>query len=233
MMLNVYLGQFPRRQTDGAYVVDDEAIKSINVAKGDVRNILRMNRGAERQHRMQCQMCGVAVGYRDRAIDDISNERTYIFPGLLSCNPTISMQSPQASELSVPDCIRTETVDGDKMVTVKVLVTFGSHTLVQVSDVTTKVLVLQLKDSLKDSDMKINEALLQFFMKLLDTEKSNVQMLPSKQESLRRVGLVKVSCGYVYARLLTAMIDMTYILPKVFAHRDEQAAALGKRKRDD
>ena len=133
MLLSAHLGTYPRRQTDGAYVVDDEAIKSINVATGQVRNILRMNRGAERQHRMDCQMCGTSVAYRSTEIDNVHNERTYVFPGILSCNPTISLDSLDADELAVPEAIGSETVNDQSMVTVKMDITFGAHTLVQVS----------------------------------------------------------------------------------------------------
>ena len=82
--------------------------------------------------------------------------------------------------------------------------------------------MLQLKSSLKDNELKINEAVLQFFMKLLGAEKADVQLLETKRDGLKRVGLAKVSCGFVYAKLLAVMIDMQYVLPKIFAERDAQ-----------
>eukprot|EP01063_Lacrimia_lanifica_P023707 TRINITY_DN3137_c0_g1_i1.p2 TRINITY_DN3137_c0_g1~~TRINITY_DN3137_c0_g1_i1.p2 ORF type:complete len:268 (+),score=93.72 TRINITY_DN3137_c0_g1_i1:107-910(+) len=231
LMTESGLAGYPRRNTDGAYVVREDDVKSSNVVKGAMRDILRPNKGAEKQYRINCSECGVPVGYKVLDIDDLKNEVTYVFPGILSCNPTITLQSLQAEELAVPDCIRDAVADGKDVVTVDVVVSFGAHTKVQVVDVTRKGVLLQLKERFRSNAVQVNEALMHFFTRMLDAKKGGVQVAPGGNAQTVQVAIGKVSCGFVYASLLRVMMDVKYILPHTY-DVDEEVAPTRKRKRE-
>eukprot|EP01059_Diplonema_ambulator_P014086 TRINITY_DN24906_c0_g1_i1.p1 TRINITY_DN24906_c0_g1~~TRINITY_DN24906_c0_g1_i1.p1 ORF type:complete len:279 (+),score=71.79 TRINITY_DN24906_c0_g1_i1:22-837(+) len=235
LMLNGLLGSCGRRVTDGAYAVLEERIQRVDVSKGDVKDLLRPGKGAERQHRMNCAHCGVLVGYKARDIDDVRNKYSYILPGILSANPTITLQSLEAKELAVPASINEEKIEGVMMTTVVIRVYYGSHTKIQVSDVTSDAVILQLRDTFKDNSVTTNEALLHFFARMLATPKPTVQLLtppPSSPSNEKLIGLQKASCGFVFASLLKAMMEMKYFLPKTYDAREEAVKEeMRKRKR--
>ena len=232
-VLSQGLGEYQRRESDGAYAVDEDTVKTLNTSPGAVRNLLRAGRGSERQFRFQCGACGVLVGYKDRPLEDLSSELTYLLPGVLSANPTVTMKSLHAAQLPVPACVRTERpgIGGKKKcVGVTLRVTYGAHTKVQVADVTSRCVHLQLTSSLKARELNANEALIKFFAKLLEVERGNVQLCNPTAEARasgkldparKKLMLGGVSCGYVYHSLIRAMIDMQYVLPSVFFNRDD------------
>lgn len=67
---------FPKRKTDGAYVVEEikHSLK-MGLVPGPLRLVKRFG-GVEKQHRMLCKGCGIFVGYRNA---DMENESKYSY----------------------------------------------------------------------------------------------------------------------------------------------------------
>ncbi|KAJ9441239.1 UPF0235 protein [Diplonema papillatum] len=232
------LASRPRRSVDGSFVVLNDTIKSANVRKGPVVSLLRARKGAEKQYRMACRACGVAVGYRSQDIEDVKCRLSYIFPGILSSNPAVTLDSLEAKELAVPQCVSNETVTIDstaaKLVTVQLLVTFNAHTRIQVPDITAKHTILQLDKSLEGNAVKINESIVKFFSQLLEKPRAEIQLLSGQQDVHKVVGIQKITCGFLFHCLLSAMLDMQYVLPRMYDTGDDTVSdTQRKRKRDD
>eukprot|EP01060_Flectonema_neradi_P032459 TRINITY_DN5166_c0_g1_i1.p1 TRINITY_DN5166_c0_g1~~TRINITY_DN5166_c0_g1_i1.p1 ORF type:complete len:273 (+),score=51.81 TRINITY_DN5166_c0_g1_i1:55-819(+) len=204
-----------RRMSDGAYCVMDNLIQSKHLERGPVTKILRVGRGAETQHRLKCEHCKVIIGYKEVDIDDFGgNGLLYIFPGILSSNPTISLDSINASELHVPTSIVEGKYEDADVVMLTLKIAFGAHTKLQISDITDESITMQLRSRFKDNEIQINATILKFFQRLLSNEKGDNQLLPrDESKSYRTVAIAKASCGYIYQNLLKVMIDPVFIYP--------------------
>eukprot|EP01065_Artemidia_motanka_P030049 TRINITY_DN36075_c0_g1_i1.p1 TRINITY_DN36075_c0_g1~~TRINITY_DN36075_c0_g1_i1.p1 ORF type:complete len:267 (+),score=112.76 TRINITY_DN36075_c0_g1_i1:50-802(+) len=220
-----YLARCPRRRSDGSFVVGDEHLRRTHLNKGSVRDVLWAS-SVERQYALNCSHCNIEVGYRSKPVGDLTNQLTYVLPGIVSANPALSLSLVGAERVVVPDCIQES---GSGLVTVSVRVTYGAHTTVQVADVVPQAVVLQVRRRYEGNDIKVNEAVKQFFGRLLSLEKHHIQLLAGQQSGDKRVSVERVSKGFLFAQLLRAMMLLENLLPS--AGRDDAALPARKRPR--
>eukprot|EP01062_Namystynia_karyoxenos_P067385 TRINITY_DN61318_c0_g1_i1.p1 TRINITY_DN61318_c0_g1~~TRINITY_DN61318_c0_g1_i1.p1 ORF type:complete len:286 (+),score=104.21 TRINITY_DN61318_c0_g1_i1:83-940(+) len=226
------LGRCPRRRGDGCFVVADPVLKKMHLNKCGPRDVLWTGRGVERQHPLVCASCGVDIAYRPNPISDLSNEWTYVLPGILSANPALSLALLQATQVVVPESISdSPSASGAaRQVTVALTVTYGAHTTVQVADITPQCVILQVRRRFERNDIKVNEAVTRFFGRLLSMEKHHIQLVAGQQSETKKVAIEKVSSGFVFAKLLRAMLLQEAFLPQR-AEADEDAQRQRQRRR--
>ena len=205
-----------RRMSDGAYCVNDDLIQSKQIERGAITKILRTGRGAETQHRLKCEHCKVVIGYKEVDLDDFGgNGLFYLFPGIVSANPTMTLESVTATELHVPTSIAEGKYEDKDVILLTLKICYGSHTKIQICDITDSSVTLQLRSRFKNNEIESNSIIVKFFQRLLSNEKGDNQLLPKniESESNRTLAISKVSCGYIYQTLLKVMIGSEYIYP--------------------